>query len=411
LLVTDSGTLVNLKILVVAEGSKAEFKYGSGNKLDKSTTNSINALSLDTLEVMSFGLINLGLDSNQKFTLNLLNNLHIKHSGILTARNLKIVSPNVQVAFDGELSVSEQGSSAGSGTGAGFEGSGASYGGCGGESSKSSSPSVSMVGDIFAASASGSGGGNTSSGGTGGRGGGLLQLDVTNLLTLQGSISSNGQGGVNGGGGGSGGAVSINVQHIIGSGNVSVSGGNATNGGGGGGGGRVIMIVQKSNNFTGDYLLSGGSAVGGSSGGGSGTAYILTRSDNKYEEVYTDNRGTTGVTIAKTVLNTGTTKTKAVNKLVLGTNVDLHIVEQQVHFTAKQLVCNGGSMLNINNDTILSADVGISYSKLACSIVLSKTGEVRLPPKVELLGAGNDFQGKIYFLFLYQLWLILILFF
>jgi hypothetical protein len=66
-----------------------------------------------------------------------------------------------------------------------------------------------------------------------------------------------------------------------------------------------------------------------------------------------------------------------------------------LHFIAEELVCGSASILVINDNTIFSADVSSDYSKLTCSLHLQQLGETRLPKKVELLGADNQFKGTI----------------
>ena len=52
------------------------------------------------------------------------------------------------------------------------------------------------------------------------------------------------------------------------------------------------------------------------------------------------------------------------------------------------------SIVVINDNVIFSADTGLTETKLTCSLNLKEHGEVRLPKKVELLGADNSLEGK-----------------
>jgi hypothetical protein len=113
----------------------------------------------------------------------------------------------------------------------------------------------------------------------GGDGGGVVRIDVSGTLTVNGTVSADG-GDWSGsyGGGGSGGSVYLNVNRLQGSaqGQLSATGGKGStsgspDGGGGGGGGR-IAVEYTSTSFAGAADVSGG--IGGNAGqhvGGQGT--------------------------------------------------------------------------------------------------------------------------------------------
>ena len=101
-------------------------------------------------------------------------------------------------------------------------------------------------------------------------GGGIIQMTVNGLLTVDGTLSADGRSGepVPGAGGGVGGSLWLKVGGLAGVGLVSASGGAGTlpNGGGGGGGG--IALLYQSNLFTGTLSAKGGT---GYVTGGAGT--------------------------------------------------------------------------------------------------------------------------------------------
>jgi hypothetical protein len=121
----------------------------------------------------------------------------------------------------------------------------------------------------------GSGGGGGANG-AGGAGGGALILNVTNLLSVSGTINANGAVGTNssfGGGGGSGGTINITATDLTCSnGAITANGGNgqgSTASGGGGGGGRILFTLSGTKNCIGT-VATGGT---GGSGGSAGTVY------------------------------------------------------------------------------------------------------------------------------------------
>ena len=131
----------------------------------------------------------------------------------------------------------------------GYEGTGGGYGGTGGGNATGDSGGVTYGSSIIPI-APGSGGGNGPSGGTGGAGGAAIDLEVTNTLTLGGTITSNGGTGGDGAccgaaaGGGSGGSILVHTALLTGSGTLNATGGNGgsnNQGGSSGGGGRIAV--------------------------------------------------------------------------------------------------------------------------------------------------------------------------
>ena len=125
-------------------------------------------------------------------------------------------------------------------------GGGAGFGGTGGVGGNSGGAGGGIYGSnstpLYMGSGGGSGRGTGNS--AGGRGGGLVFINVSNVLSLNGSIMVDGNSSYNnayGGGGGSGGEVYIIAPLFNGSGSISANGGNGTGTtkGGGGAGGRI----------------------------------------------------------------------------------------------------------------------------------------------------------------------------
>lgn len=163
---------------------------------------------------------------------------------VINATNITIPSGS-SINGDALGYASASGPSAGTSTcTSGSGGSGGGHGGKGGDGSTSGTgpmPSDSLTAPTYLGS--GGGGGEYFGCQTGGKGGGAVKLNVSNSLSLSGTISMNGGGasGSTNGGGGAGGSVYIIADSISGSGTVTANGGNANGTGGGGAGGRIAI--------------------------------------------------------------------------------------------------------------------------------------------------------------------------
>jgi hypothetical protein len=143
-------------------------------------------------------------------------------------------------------------------------GSGAGYGGQGGQGSYPSCHATVDGGLPYGNEEEpidfGSGGG----GDTEGAGGGVIQIAVLDNLTLDGQISANGgEGkvlGYGGSGGGSAGSIFIKTNILEGSGEILANGGKGYDNLGGGGSGGRIAIYSQTNNFQGIIQVEGGAA-------------------------------------------------------------------------------------------------------------------------------------------------------
>ncbi|MCW5551443.1 MAG: hypothetical protein KIS67_04670 [Verrucomicrobiae bacterium] len=215
----------------------------------------------------------------------------------LTINGNVVVEPGALLTADGA------GSPAGSGPGAGMPGT-ASGAGHGGNGIRVGTATGSAAHGIAAQSlAAGSGGGSASGNlAIGGAGGGIIRLNVTGELHLDGEISANGAAGrlgsgtlgLSSAGGGSGGSIWLTVGAFSGSGRISAHGGAGFNAGGGGGGGRIAVHYQ-SNAFTGSIQTFGGASGPSNPHGfaGAGTIYRKATSDT-VAQVWVDNGGRKG---------------------------------------------------------------------------------------------------------------------
>jgi hypothetical protein len=199
------------------------------------------------------------------------------------------ISSNVTILAGGGIVADGAGSPGGQGPGAGRPGSGqpepgfpanagsgAGHGGAGGNGSGSIGGTTydSITEPLTAGSGGGSGSaGQTGANALGGSGGGVIHMNISRNLQVDGFLSANGAMGTNqNSGGGSGGAIWLTVfGGISGSGRISANGGAGNAGFGGGGAGGRIAIGSASNSFSGVLSASGAS---GFVRGGAGTIYL-----------------------------------------------------------------------------------------------------------------------------------------
>ncbi len=223
----------------------------------------------------------------------------------LVASNYPIIidANNLTVQNGGRITVDRGGYGPGTGPDAGkigqaylYAGSGGGNGGCGG-----SAVSNSVAGGgggfepYFEPTEAGSSGGGETPYSIGGTGGGVIELNITGKLALNGTLSANGgNGGGSGGGGGAGGSLQLEIGSLTGSGSISANGGSGVDGTGGGGGGGMIGIIFEqgnfSNSFTGAITAYGG---GGWTNGGAGTIFIKTNNTGQ-ATLIVDNGGNIG---------------------------------------------------------------------------------------------------------------------
>ena len=108
--------------------------------------------------------------------------------------------------------------------------------------------------------------------GRGANGGGAIQLNVSNTLTINGTISSNGNNGIAWGGGGSGGSIYIDANTIGGTGSIQANGGRGDQRGGGSGG-RIAVYYTNQDSTPFEFSTSHIQALGNNGGWDGGSAY------------------------------------------------------------------------------------------------------------------------------------------
>ncbi len=162
-------------------------------------------------------------------------------------------------------------------------GSGGGHGGSGGRGSHSEGHSAGPpYGDLYEPYMFGSSGGPGVGREAGGTGGGIIWMNVTGFILIDGEVSANGgYADSSGGGGGSGGSIWMYCNLIRGYGQITANGGpgstNMTSPGGGGAGGRIALYFWENETMTGfTYRAMGGHAgdIASSENGGAGTVFL-----------------------------------------------------------------------------------------------------------------------------------------
>ena len=208
-------------------------------------------------------------------------NISLKQSVIYA--DLKLSAKNLLIDKDSEINANNLGYLADQGPGRGEDGTGAGYGGKGGDccykkGGKAYGTSTNPV-------SFGSGGGSSLNKennykNLGGRGGGTIYLEIENLFQLQGTISVNGEegkpfiGGVcQASGAGSGGSILIQTNIFEGNGQILANGGDVQQGGSGGGG-RIKLDIQN-NQFGGQVKADSGQCQNKSHCGETGSIVVV----------------------------------------------------------------------------------------------------------------------------------------
>ena len=179
-------------------------------------------------------------------------------------------------------------------------GSGAGHGGSGGHGALDLDRGAGFAyGDLFEPDVFGSAGGPGVGGAAGGTGGGMIWMNVTGFIYIDGEVSAHGSDGpsTSGGGGGSGGSIWMYCKLIKGYGRISANGGAGSNltsdPGGGGAGGRVALYFRQNETFSSfRYTAYGGPAgdEGKAQNGGGGTVFIYHMLQD-HQTLIIDNNG------------------------------------------------------------------------------------------------------------------------
>jgi len=180
--------------------------------------------------------------------------------------------------------------------------SGAGHGGRGGSSPRHALFTAPIYGNLFFPTMLGSGGGSLQPFSTslcrGGYGGGVLILNVSNTLQLDGTITANGHRGIGvvGCGAGSGGSINIRTSVFNGIGTLSTQGATTVSvsslgTGGASAGGRIFVSYENLDGFSGVALANGG--VGYSEDGAAGTILFQQRNGSRitYTQLNVTNNG------------------------------------------------------------------------------------------------------------------------
>ena len=142
-------------------------------------------------------------------------------------------------------------------------------------------------------------------GGLGGSGSGMLWMNVSNRIQIDGEVRANGQDALAiEGGGGSGGTIWLHCNKITGTGNITANGGNHFTGGSGGGGaaGRIAMYFWENSTYVGTFQAHGGtalySAVSPAEPGGPGPIFIYHQ-HHQHKTLYINNHMRVAHNVAK----------------------------------------------------------------------------------------------------------------
>jgi hypothetical protein len=118
-------------------------------------------------------------------------------------------------------------------------------------------------------------------GGSSGAGGGMVRIEASGSVTIDGTINASGIDGNQQGSGGAGGSVFISAGRFMGAGTILATGGIAPGLGGGGGGGRIAVWRRTSDSWIGmpapgndgTNAVGGTNTSAGANSGGKGTIY------------------------------------------------------------------------------------------------------------------------------------------
>lgn len=179
-------------------------------------------------------------------------------------------------------------------------GSGAGHGGSGGHGALNIKTGAGFAyGDLFQPYKFGSSGGSGISSAPGGSGGGMIWMNVTGFIYIDGEVSAHGGDAseASGGGGGSGGSIWMYCQLFKGYGKISSNGGagsrNAADPGGGGAGGRVALFFWQNETFSSFQFTAYGGPAGDpakAQNGGAGTIFVYHMIED-HQTLIIDNNG------------------------------------------------------------------------------------------------------------------------
>jgi len=292
----------------------------------------------------------------------------IQSGGDITGGNITIIADNLTVENGAVINVSylgfEPNEGLGTTTANDFATDGAGHGGSGGESSYQPENGGKLFGSSLAPTTFGSGAGNVTNyaGGFGGSGGGIIRIDLSNTLILNGNLYADGKRGSQssqyGAGGGAGGSVYITTNNITGSGVIQANGGiGGTNGfstrrGGGGGGGRVAVYYNESSyNGISNSSVAGGSATSSATAGETGSLIFVDEDDNSATITigfrFQDNLGIANESINTTFYTAGTNNYNFSTLTILNAIIDTEI-KVAINITAINMSLDQNSTIDLD---------------------------------------------------------------
>jgi len=371
----------------------------------------------DTLNIQ--GTLNLNNIITGTSQVNILNGATLTHTGNTNTQSyiINISCVNLTIEAGGMINTTGKGytggyGGAGNGPGNGTYGSdrgggGAGYGGNGANGQTGTGGST--YESVTIPYQQGSGGGGANCGGhqcRGGSGGGLIIINATNTITINGTLTSNGQNGeanhdaMSGydGAGGSGAAIYLTTMEFKGNGTINANGGSGNINGGGGAGGR-IAIYYTTNAYTGTITATGGT---GYAYGGAGTTYLKQTSESYGGLIINNNAGTTGIT---NITETITLKwANLTNATIQGANITanplnitdtLNILAGTLYLntpikgTSNITVQNGATLTHTDNTNTQSYIINITCTKFT----LESGGNINTTGKGYTGGYGGAGNG------------------
>ena len=303
-----SGTLANVKNLTLHHGGRLWLRHGGHTPAEPSST-----YAFEFVRIQDASVIDAVTDVIEEPGITFrTHSLTVEGGGMLSASHLNWVSGDITVdaggkiladylGYDGSHTQEKHGAASLHGLvnpGIGkTKGSGAGHGGSGGRM-KVRNGAGRPYGDLYEPYVFGSAGGPGPGNIHGGAGGGVLWLNVTGVIHIDGVVSANGADGVaGGGGGGSGGSIWMYCRLIKGYGKITANGGRGSTStahpGAGGAGGRIAVYLWKNDTMTGFVFHSRGGATGKdgqAENGGAGTAFIY-HVEKTHRTLIVDNGG------------------------------------------------------------------------------------------------------------------------
>lgn len=223
--------------------------------------------------------------------------IFIEGGGTMVGTNMTITAKNIRIDAGGDLNADALGyshSDSGNGVNIGkgcSSSSGSSGGSHGGSKGRGAGCSMSGMpyGHLFEPKQFGSAGG----GSNGGRGGGMLWLNITEEIRIDGHLRANGGAAKDkSSGGASGGSIWMYCNLLRGLGHIMVNGGDQYPGGTGGGGaaGRTAIYFRFNDTYLGTFEAHGGyaSLSSGAEPGGPGPMFVYAM-EHDHKSIYINN--------------------------------------------------------------------------------------------------------------------------